>query len=533
VKLAPVVAGASLLVSACSILYNPNNIGGEGVEDAPRADAAVDAPKDAMVDAPIDEMIEIDAPIDTMPDMGPQLDLEIGDVEPASLVEGTGMGGSRPALIVLDVENYSGMNTVVTASQINDNGALQTVTIVDTRASTDKTKLGIALQIPVLVSTAHNTTRTFDITVSQMGSSATKTITVTGLDELNLTNQVVNTTTTPLRLQYSQVRLNNVHFLGGSPAQIRSVSDIVITNGVKVDGVGATAGAHGCDGGGAATAGGCNPGGGGGGASNGLGNGAPGGGGGFGANGAAGGSGGGAAGQATGSEWLRVLTTGVGAAGNRGNGGGGGGNGLLGAAGGAGGGGGGVLELTANGALTVMTGGFASANGGNGSTGSGEGGGGSGGAIVVRAGGGISAPAGWIRAAGGIGGGAGATKAGDGSIGRIRVDSSTTADVNPMVQGLVPKRGANWLAGAPFMTAAPAQTIMLVGAVGQEYGINMNNVALANATIGAGNTIGIDVTLAMTGASSDSPFNTICAINPTATLGDVESVRCIQMLYLP
>lgn len=532
-KYAPVVAGALLLVSACSILYNPNNIDNGNV-DAAKADAPIDTPIDAivdtMVDAPIDAPIDIDMemPIDMM--QGP---LAIGAVEPASLVEGTGMGGSRPALLVLDVENYSGIDTMISASQIDDNGALQTVTIVDTRVSSDRKKLGLALQVPVLVSTAHNATRTFDITVSQMGSMATKSITVTGLDELNVTNQTINTTTTPLRPQYSQVRLNNVHFVGANPALVRSVSDIVITNGVKVDGSGATAGAHGCDGGGAATAGGCNPGGGAGGASNGLGNGAPGGGGGFGANGSAGGSGGGAAGEATGTEWLPVLTTGAGAAGNRGNGGGGGGNGLLGAPGGAGGGGGGVLELTANGALTVMAGGFASANGGNGGTGSGEGGGGSGGAIVVRAGGGISAPAGWIRAVGGTGGGSGATKAGDGSIGRIRVDSSTTADVSPMVQSIVPKRGASWLAGAPLMTATAAQSITLVGAVGQSYGVNFNNVALPDATIGAGNTIPVSVMLALTGPSSTSPFNTLCAINPTAQLGNAESVRCIQMLYLP
>jgi hypothetical protein len=531
VNYAPVVAGASLLLSACSILYNPNNID-NGSIDAAKADAPIDTPIDAMIDTPVDEMVIDTPPIDMMLDMGPQLDIEIGAVEPASLVEGTGMGGSRPALLVLDVENYSGVNTVISATQIDDNGALQTVTIVDTRVSTDKTKLGIALQIPVLVSTNQNATRTFDITVSQMGSTATKTITVTGLDELNLANQVVSTNT-PLRALYSQVRLDNVHFIGANPALIRSASDIVITNGVKVDGTGSTAGAHGCDGGAAATAGGCNPGGGGGGASNGLGNGAPGGGGGFGANGAAGGSGGGGAGQATGSMWLAVLTTGAGAAGNRGNGGGGGGNGLLGAAGGVGGGGGGVLELTANGALTVMAGGFASANGGNGTAGSGDGGGGSGGAVVVRAGGGISAPAGWIRAAGGIGAGAAATKAGDGSIGRVRVDSSTTTDIGPMVQNIVPKRGANWLAGAPLMTATAAQTITLVGAVGESYGINFNNVAMPDATIGAANTIPVEVTLAKTGATNQSPFNTLCAINPTAQLGNAESVRCFQMLYLP
>lgn len=523
------VAGASLLLSACSILYNPNNID-EGRVDAQRADTntPIDAPTES--DAPIDQMTIDEMPIDMMLDMGPQLDIEIGAVEPAFLVEGTGSGGSRPALLVLDVAHYSGVDTVITASQIDDNGALQTVGIVETRVSTDKSKLGLALQIPVLVSTPQGTTRTFTITVAQMGSSAQKTITVNGLDELTVTNNTVNTNT-PLRPLYSQVRLNNAHFVGANPALIRSASDIVITNGVDVDGSGSTAGAHGCAGGAAATAGGCNPGGGGGGASSGLGAGAAGGGGGFGANGSAGaGNGAGGAGQATGSEWLATLTTGTGAAGNRGNGGGGGGNGTLGG-GGIGGGGGGVLELTANGALTVMTGGFASAKGGNGTTGSGDGGGGSGGAIVVRAGGGISAPAAWIRAAGGTGAGAGATKAGDGAGGRIRVDSSTTTDVSAMVQGLVPKRGANWLAGAPLMTGTAAQTIMLVGAVGQAYGINFNNAAQTDATIGAGNTIGVDVTLVKTG--TDSPFNTLCAINPTANLGNLESVRCIEMLYLP
>ncbi|MGE0404548.1 MAG: hypothetical protein AB7T06_48005 [Kofleriaceae bacterium] len=528
-KIAPVVAGASLLLGACSILYNPNNIG-DGPADAAVDDKPADMRIDEMVDAPVDAMID-DMPVDMMID-APQLPIAIGDVEPAFLVEGTGMGGSRAALLVLDVENFSGVDTAFTVSQIDDNGALQTVTIVETRVSTDKTKVGLALQIPVLVSTPQGMTRTFDVTISQMGSSAMKTITVNGLDELIVADTTVNTNT-PLRPLYSQVRLTNAHFAGANPALIRSASDIVITGSVDVDGVGSTPGAHGCAGGAAATAGGCNPGGGGGGASNGLGNGAPGGGGGFGANGSAGGSGGGAAGVATGSEWLATLITGTGAAGNRGNGGGGGGNGLLSAAGGVGGGGGGVLELTANGSLTVMAGGFASARGGNGSAGSGDGGGGSGGAIVVRAGGGISAPAGWIRAAGGTGAGAGATKAGDGSGGRIRVDSSTTADVDPMVQGLVPKRGANWLAGAPLMTGTAAQTIMLVGAVGQAYGINLNNVALADATIGATNTIGVDVTLALTGASNDSPFNTLCAINPTANLGNLESVRCIQVLYLP
>ncbi|MBA3454003.1 MAG: hypothetical protein H0T42_12990, partial [Deltaproteobacteria bacterium] len=332
----PTVVGLLALCGACSVLYDPNNLGSD------RIDAAVSD----VLDAPMTDGTDgMDAAIDAFdpPIDGPPGSLMVTSVTAPTLYEGTGTG-SRPALVIVNVSGLITAAPILTLAPIMDGTTPRTATITANRVSADRSKIAIAIELPVLPMTAHGVTRILRLTIEQTGAIVEADLTVTGLDELTPAAATVNTST--LRTLYSTATVASaVRFIGAAPALIRTTSNISITDVVHVDGVGSEPGAHGCAGGPGSTAGGCGTSGGGGGTS-GL-SGSAGGGGGFGATGAGGmGNSPGGGGAPSGDELLTSLTTNIGAAGNRGNGGGGGGDATLGA-GGAGGGGGGVLELTA------------------------------------------------------------------------------------------------------------------------------------------------------------------------------------------
>lgn len=514
----PTVVGLLALTSACSVLYDPNNLGVEQADapivDADLTDASPDAPPDAAIDAPPD------APPDA-----PGV-FTLGTISAPTLHEGLGVG-SRPALVIVNVSGLTTQAPIITLGMITDGAMMRQPTVIASDVAANFSKIAIAIEIPVLTSVGDGATRTMHLTIEQAGAMIETDLTVVGLDELAPTAATFDTLN--LKPLYSRAVFNSaVRFIGAGPALIRTTSNILVSEIVNVDGAGQGAGAHGCSGGAGGTVGGCGASGGGGGTS-GL-DGSAGGGGGFGAAGIAGmGNAPGAGGEMSGDDFLISLTTQSGSAGNRGNGGGGGGVATLGA-GGAGGGGGGVLELTAGGSIMVDADGRLRANGSNGAAGGGvgggNGGGGSGGAIVVRSGAGIlTAPAGWVIANGGIGAGT-SMKGGNGSVGRVRIDSTTP--ITGMVTGPIPRQGAAWATDAPMIFSTLPQTVKLVGALGLTYGVVINDVPQMGGVFIPG---GGFATLSPTWVVGR---NTLCALTTTAaTIADTSAMSCIDVVYLP
>lgn len=496
------VAGV-LALPACSILYNPNNLGDPPVVDA-AIDAAIDTP-DAQIDAPADAAIDMptDSPFDA-----PMLTLTTAS--PALATEGTGSGNSRPQLIIVSGTNLIG--PTFTIDMIDDGGQQKPVPIIGSRVATDGSRVAFAIQVPVLTATGQGMTKPMRINASQFGFMAMLDLSINGLDEFAPSGTVDTGT---LRAQYSRAVFSTAtRFIGTAPALIRVTSDISITAPVDVDAIGTQPGAHGCGAGGEAQRGGCGIGGGAAGAANS----GPGGGGGFGTT---GGLSSATAGAVTGDAFLLSLTTSGSNAGNRGNGGGGGGTAALGN-GGPGGAGAGVLELTADGTVTVSGAGLVRARGGEGTAGAalggGTGGGGSGGALLIRAGAGISAAGAWAIAPGGAGGTAG-------GAGRIRID--TTSAAIPGAPSPAPARGIAWASTAPTIVGTAATAVPLIGAANRAYGIFLNGAQQANAMTDATGTVMVNVTLV-------EGINTLCATTaPAVAVTVTEASKCIQVAFLP
>jgi len=510
-------AVAAVFAAGCSLLYNPENLSSRG-------DDGVGGSSDGAIGAETDAGMQPngDAGVDGPPLPGP---LELVKVSPSFVVEGTGAGGGRAAVVIVSGDNISDGASFSIAS-VQDGGVTRTVPVVARVVSSDHTRAAIAIQVPVLTSLPAGAQVPIHVTATQGSESKMIDVSVHGLDELQLSGDVNAGT---LQALYSRaVFTGATHFAGTGPAIVRVTSDITLDATVDVDGRGQTAGAHGCDGGGQAAVGNCGNAGGGGGDS-GLG-GSAGGGGGFASAGVAGkGNSPGGAGAASGEAMLVTLTTAAGQPGNRGNGGGGGGGALLGG-GGAGGGGGGVLELTADGTISVAAAARASAAGGQGTAGGGigggNGGGGSGGAIVIRAGAGIAAHTGWIGAPGGPGAGSGNAAAGAGAPGRVRIDSP--ASIAGMVQAPIPVRGAAWATSTPLVVKTPSVSTSIIGDAGRSYPITLDGAARPTVTTGADGSAAIDLTLASDG------IHTLCVLaSPAATMQHAEAVRCIQIAYVP
>lgn len=481
-----------MLTCACTLVLDPDNL-------PPRTDAAIDGPP--PVDANL-EMVRVDR------------------VVPSTVLEGTGAGGGRPALLVLEGANLDGSAMVTVAL---DGPAPGQATLVGYVAANDSGSAALAVRIPVLPELAQGATRKLNISLTQGGATRTAAVTIMGLGELDLTEATM--ASAPTVQTYSHIEMSSdVRFTGTDPVRLHATADIAISHKLDVSAQGMTAGPHGCGGGASEGAGTCTPGGGKAG-TNALAGGSGGGGGGFGAPGTAGqGASPGGPGEATGRETLVPIVSTAGVAGNRGNGGGGGGKGLagLGTPGGPGGGGGGVIFLDAGGDITVTGTGAIAATGGTTSAGSGGGGGGSGGAVLVRAGGTITAPGVWLSAAGGMGAAGQSNNGGPGGVGRIRIDAAA-GSLAGMASAPMPFRGPSWDKAAPVLVNSIPNLTML-GQPGRPFPLRLNGDAVA-----APATPGVDgeatVRLPLVRGK-----NEVCAIAEAGML-QPESVTCIELFY--
>ncbi|CAN5904775.1 hypothetical protein BH11MYX3_BH11MYX3_16810 [soil metagenome] len=325
-------------LGGCSLLYNPSNIG---------------EPMDAR-------------PIDAPPifDADPSM-LTLTKAFPSFLYEGTGEGGSRPAVLVIEGMHMVPGNTTVTITKAA--AATKTPLVVVDNAGLKVEANGLRLAVPVTVTVdplVGNETVALDITVSQDSPVGRISKTLTGMVTLQGFPEILPTTTTLPTLmggvnEFSKVQRSTGTFTIASttmPVSIRSRSSLDLV-GVTTLSVSANANNPG-PGGFAGGPGGStvSP------AGAGMGP-------------APGAASGGAAGFTTDPT---IFTLGVPFRGS----GGGGGQGAA-TTGGPGGGGGGSIELSAAGDLKV---GNINAKGGTPPANLNIGGGGSGGVIVLRAG---------------------------------------------------------------------------------------------------------------------------------------------------
>ena len=480
--------GCNCLIDADKYRGGPSGDGGSTIDGADNVDGT----------APPDGLIESDA----------------GPLEPTSAHEGEGSGtGAPPVVIVLRGEFEAGSTATVVRS--GDDTDLVAGPVV---LATDRSMLAIPIRIPVYDDL--DETEMANLAISVNGTLAAN-FEVDGLLEADLSGSVDTTTLRPL---YSSITVSGaVAFTGASPAILRSTSDITVDGNLVADGKqGGAAGPGGCTGGPAGTAGGCDTFGGTGGATQAVGTG--GGGGGHAQTGNPGG-GGATGGARSGNDMLTPLT------GEGGNGGGGGGDGLAElAVGGPGGGGGGIIEVTAEGTVSVTA--VVNVGGGDGTNGGvavscgvaagGSGGGGSGGAILVRANA--------LDATGSLDGtrGLGATQCtdgGNGSPGRIRVDVGSeelpVLDADP-----VPVRGPHWADDTPFIVRDADFTATMYGEPGRMFAANIDGSEPENVPINGSGVGSYTVML-------EPGHNRICAIASTTNLTLPEAVRCMDVTYVP
>jgi hypothetical protein len=383
-------------LGGCSLLYNPDNLPAPARDAEPSIDQAIGREIDASVDA-----------------SGEDHALAITAAAPHVLFEGQGVGGSRPAILVITGRNIAD-DAVVTLVPTVAAAAGPMIEIDNAHAvrSGDHTMIAVPVSLAIDVGRGAGDVA-LTVQIAQAGGSVMAPL--DGQVRLHTLPELDAPPTGALALLYSRVQLTSTLTFAPSasagPVVIRAVSSIDVRD-VHVDANQSVAGPGGGAGGAAGHAG-TGPGGGLGG---GLLNGGvlmAGSGGGFGS---AGGVGkpavGGtsiAGGPITGDDFLAGP-------GNQSSGGGGGSIA-------AGGGGGGSLELTAGGTLKANT---ISANGGAGGNDallSAAAGGGAGGAILLRAGG--AATISKVTVAGGGGGDhslTGAAVPGNGGDGRLRYD---------------------------------------------------------------------------------------------------------------
>lgn len=462
--LALALAAASAPLGACSLIYNPNNIAAE------RAEAGSGSGQDAThLDAAVDAEIIFDADPDQ---------LALTGAEPSLLVEGQGVGGSYPTILVIHGTQMVANMTTVAITAHDGTGPVAQITVDNAHLEVAADGKMLAVPVTFAVDTVHGTAAAplrLDLTVTQMGSAGpvSRALTTTPgpdgpvlalsyLDELtNASPEFMTGAIAPGTYLYSQVTVT-----GGlrpstttGPLRITAISSLSITGVTDAKAVLGTPGAGGNgggNGGGASTLGpaiaGGNGGGGGGGKSSG-------GGGGFGSV----GQGGAAGGAETGDEGLVAIAQ------NRSSGGGGGvgGTGIGAVGGGVGGAGGGVLELTAGGDLavgdltTIGGNGTATAAAGNG----GGGGGGAGGTVLLRARHALSFTS--VLATGGLAGGGGSVASFAGGDGRVRIDVPTPT----LAIGSTPAafRGPVLAANTTLIVRTPTPTFTVIGATDKSF----------------------------------------------------------------
>jgi len=489
--------GLAISVGGCSLIYNADNL--------PKAGA--DAASEAL-------------PIDANPQ-----GLTVASVFPASIDEGAGDGGSRPAVLVITGTNFIDDATVTLQPTMTAKLAVVGVVV-----GADHDTLAVMVNAMVDPTLADGTSIPIALTVSQLGGTVSQSLpatalALTGLDEYP--------GTAPRKL-YSQIEVGaGLSFTAGNTtkALLRSVSSIHVVGAIHADGSGVAAGPGGCEGGAKDTDGA---------SSNfdtddckghgftvagGLLNGDGGGGAGFVLAGNAGlpaGSGGaggmGGLGDAAIASYANNVPSG-----------GGGGASSAVTAGGPGGGGGGILELTAGGNVTLDSAAGVSAIGAIGANGAaGGGGGGAGGVIVLRAGGTLSV-AGPLAVTGGNGGaGSSSTKdGGSASAGRTRVDAA---------HGSVPA-SAGYI-GPMFVDAPTTSTTAMVqlnlsgspntsDATGRVYD-SSGHVFGTTFTPNFGSDGTASVTAMLTPG-----YNKVCITVVNGNPTNPESTNCVEIAYLP
>ncbi len=509
------------LVAACSLLYNPNNLPGAAGE------AGIDA---------FDPDAEII--LDTNPDA-----LVLESVEPSVLVEGQGVGGSSPTILVIHGRQLVNNTTTVSITAHDASGAIAEITVDNSKLDVSANGRDLAVPISFAIDAVKGKLtprRRLDVTVSQMGATGLVTATLamkapgdSAVLELEYLDELTNASPefAGLQLAPGTYRYSRVVITGGlkassnaGPLRIESISSFSSTGVVNIKAVGGTptaGGNGGGNGGGASTLGPANPG------SSGAGDGAgksSGGGGGFGSV----GLGGPVGGPKTGDDALKDFTS------NRSSGGGGGlgGVGIASTGGGVGGAGGGVIELTAGGDLSI---GDLTAIGGDGAvvaatSNGGGGGGGSGGAVLLRARGSLTITS--ATATGGLAGGGGAVASHAGGEGRVRID--TPANVLAINSVPAAFRGPMLAADSNLIVRTETPTFIVTGAKNRSFSYFFVNSDGAQA--GTPSLIGPSGTQSLTIPASKPlgrGINHFCLLVDGADAASPpEAMNCYDIVYL-
>lgn len=491
----------AMFVGGCSLIYNVSTI----------AQPVIDAAPDAVADAAIDANVSA---------------LTIDSLAPATLFEGQGDGGSRPAILVIHGSN------IVTGAQVSVISLGNPVMITVDNANAVVASASDFIAVPV---TAHVDSSVHDgdmialhVQVSQQAPTGMVTqsldgmLTLHGYEELTSLPATVSAST--LKPMYSKVAVpNSTTFTGtaNQPVLIRAISsirfgdnanvtyDITARGGDANAGAGGGGGPGGCAGGPAVGDGNCAGGGHHGSNPSLLNNGGGGGGAGFASNGTPGsGAGAGTGGLPSGEDMISLYTA------NQPSGGGGGGSGTL-SSGGGGGGAGGVVELSAGGNVVV---GNIDVSGGAGAVVGSGGGGGAGGVIMVRAGGSLAT--GTLTSNGGNGAGTG----GAGSVGRIRWDAPS---------GAAPTATPSAFRGPAFVTPLriTSTTLTLIGTPNRKFDVYWTDAA-------GQHTGAIGVAFDATSMATINPglmrgYNRVCITLMNGMQGGPESDKCIDVAYLP
>jgi hypothetical protein len=480
--------------SACSVIYNPNNI------PKPHADAT---PPDAP-------------PADANPAA-----LMLSGVDTGALLEGEGSDGSRPEVLVVRGQNII-PDAQVTITAMGS-GDMPMVSLAGSAAvSSDHTLLAVPVEADVNTTCpaagSNSGSIALVVTVTQSGGTVTQTIpwTLTCLPEIDQSGSgatgssislppgVNNLSRLVLAGSGSTILLGS----GGNPTKpltVRVTGRIEVPGSISVSANNSTAGP-----GGDGPAAGSGAGGNGGAGFIILGTNAGAGGAGYAAPGTQGQNNNSSGGPAVGSDSVPSFATNFAS---------GGGN-YDQTSGGAGGG---SIELTAGGSLSV--GGIA-AKGAKGGT---NAGGGAGGTIVVRAGTTLT-----LNGNLDISGGAANSLGGAGAMGRVRINTPQAVQGNGSVvaSGASPSayRGLAFDPTVPFITTMAQPKLAIHGATGKQYTLFTRD-ADNNITDTQMGTLGAD-------SANVSPhlspgLNNVCLVEPGGDLGDLEGVTCVDIAYVP
>lgn len=506
--------GLGVLVGGCSLIYNPNNI------DRPPADARLID----MGEMPVDVEIRADA--------SPR-DLEVTEAFPATIDEGTGTGGSRPAIVVVRGKHFvkdAAAELMVMVAPATAGAA----TLDSFEVAGNGDYIALAITAPVVTACNEGTSVALDITVMQndgIGGTVTRmlddAVSVRCLDELDNAPASAN----DLKDLYSRIAISGPLDFPAETADaavMRSASSISIGGALDASADARNPGPGGGIGGAAAGNGaGLRPGSSGG-------SGAGGGGAGFLVAGTAGGNGvgtGGSPGAAIGDVWISKYSE------NGGSGGGGGGNGT--GLGGVGGGGGGTIELTASGDISV---GAITADGASGATGgtlAGDGGAGTGGVVVIRAGNMLTAGSISVAKGAKVGNG------GASSDGRVRVDAAKGSYPTGLTTCVVPFAANCNMTMGPIFVDLPTHTtvqkpmIDLRGTPGDDTATlrvfdKAGNVVVDSTT----GTASYKPTFGGTGSAAvpavlKAGYNRVCVWVAGGIDTIAESANCQTIAYLP